>query len=123
MQTEPIQSITIVPTIEATQSRKSTTQDGLRPAEPSILDGGGFPANGDAATQSGGPPHPVRNSNGGFTLPGERIAAYENAATPITQHTMGFKVMKRSGPLHDGPSLTDCPNGACSKLLSAASPS
>lgn len=112
MQTEPIECTTSVPTIEATQSRNYTTQDGLCPAETGILDGRGSPVYGEATAQSEGASRRVKSPDGGFTLPGERIAAYENAATPTTQHTMGFKVIRRSGLTSDGLSLADCPNGA-----------
>lgn len=121
MQTEPIESTTSIPTIEAFQSRTPTTQDGIRAAEPGVLHDGGSPANGEGTTVSGVASRGVRSPDGGFALPGERIAAYENAATPPPQHIMGFKVMKRSGHAYDGLSLTDCPNGACARPLSAVS--
>lgn len=121
MQTEPIASTTIVPTIEAAESRNPTTQDGFCPAEPDVLETGGSPI--QEATPSEGTSRRVRSPDGGFTLPGERVAAYEGAATPTAQHTIGFKVVKRSGPKSDSLSLTDCPNGACARPSSAVSSS
>lgn len=45
-------------------------------------------------------------------LPGERITAYENSApAAVMPHTVGFKIVKRSGASSGGPSLADCPNG------------
>lgn len=117
MQTEPIAYPTSVATIEAAQSRIPTTQDGLCPAEPRLLEAGGSPPPRDAPLPSEGTPRRVRSPDGGFTLPGERIAAYENATAPTPPHTLGFKVVKPSGPNSVGLSLPDCPNGACARLL------
>lgn len=123
MQTEPIACTTIVPTIQATESRNPTTQDGFCPAEPHVVEPGGFPPVRDATPLPEGTSRRVRSPDGGSTLPGERVAAYEGAATPTAQHTMGFKVVKRSSPKPDGLALTDFPNGACARLLSAVPPS
>lgn len=121
MQTEPIESTTSILPIAAIQSRNLTTQDGFCPAEPGTLEDRGSPANGEGTDRPEDASRGVRSPGGDFTLPGERIAAYENAATPTALPTMGFKVVKRSGTISDGLSLTDCPNGACARPLAVVS--
>lgn len=45
--------------------------------------------------------------------PGQRIADYENALSPLTiRQALGFKVIKRANPSSDGPQLADFPNGS-----------
>lgn len=46
------------------------------------------------------------------SVPGQRIADYENALTPPTpRQALGFKVIKRSAGEPGGTQLTDIPNG------------
>lgn len=136
MQAQPINNTTSSPSTEAPQFRTSTTQDGLYPPAPGLLDGSSPPrsrslstssfasgatplANGFRAGQVDNHKASRRLSGQGerTTLPGERIAAYENAATPNMPQTVGFKVVKRPGSSSDGPLLSDCPNGPLSFSL------
>lgn len=133
MQAQPIDSITSSPSTEAPESRTSTTQDGFHPPAPGVFDGNAQPrlrsvspssvaagatplANGSRAGQLDDHETSCRLSGQEerAPLPGERIIAYENAATPSMPPTVGFKVVKRSGSPSDGPSLADCPNGTLS---------
>lgn len=128
MQTQPLESITSVFSTEASESQIPTTQDGFHPysasssngcsqlrsrslSPSSIAAGSDLAALGAGAHQLDKVSRRLSGQDGRATLPGERISAYENAVTPNMQQTMGFKVIKRSGPPSDGPSLTDCPNG------------
>lgn len=129
MQTEPTKSIDQEPSTNAPTPQQTTTQDGFRSPGPGSFNGSSQP--GFCGTPSGRVPNgasPVLKEvdtdetgevqrasgslEGRFTLPGERVSAYEHATTPSIP--MGFKVTKRPGPSSDGPSLTDCPNGVYS---------
>lgn len=127
MQTVPINSIEKVPSTQHPESPKPTTQDEFHSDEPGSLEGRSHPGPGSLAPESVAADAHLRSAiradhdderkdslngeEGRSTLPGERVSAYENATIPAIPHLMGFKVMKRSGSLSDGPSLTDCPNG------------
>lgn len=127
MQTEPIDSIEKVTSTQAPESHEPTTQDGFHPAEPGLLDGREQPGSGrplpdsfEARARSTSAVRadkleettcPLSGQVERITLPGERISAYENATTPTVPQSMGFKVIKRSGPSSGGASLPDCPNG------------
>lgn len=128
MQTRPLESITSLTSSEASESRNPTTQDGFHPSSTSSPYGSSQPRSRSLSPSSvAAGPGPAAHSvgadqldevsrrlsgqHGRAALPGERISAYENAVTPNTQQTMGFKVIKRSVLPSDGPSLTDCPNG------------
>lgn len=122
MQTEPIDSIEKVTSIQAPESNVPTTQDGFHSAEPGLLGRRSQPVSGrqspdsvaaraTGAVRADKPDCRLSGEGGRITFPGERISAYENAATPTTPQSMGFKVIKRSGPSSNGASLSDCPNG------------
>ncbi|ROW09370.1 hypothetical protein VMCG_02566 [Cytospora schulzeri] len=139
MHTEPIDSIEKVPSTQDPESHIPTTQDGFHSTEPGPLHGraqlgpGSLPPDSVAAgahsststTRAGNIDEEKRRLSGEEerpTLPGERVSAYENATIPTVPQVMGFKVMKRSGPLSDGPSLTDCPNEILTQVLSHLHP-
>jgi hypothetical protein len=126
MQTEPTKSLDQEPSTKASASQQSITQDGFRSPEQGSLDGASQPglngllsgraANGASPVLKGGntvrtgAEQPQSGSHEGhYTLPGERVSAYEHATTPSAP--AGFKVTKRPDPSSEGPSLTDCPNG------------
>lgn len=129
MQAQPFDNTTTSPSTEAPKSRTSAAQDGSYPPAPGLLDGScqlrsrsPSPSPFDATPLADGfragqlhdheTSRRLSSQEERATLPGERITAYENAATPIMpQQTVGFKVVKRSGSPSDGPSLSDCPNG------------
>lgn len=117
MQTEAIATTTNFPSIETPNASPATTQDGSHLPAPSSLDGGGSSSRSrslsprDGAVQHDDISRLLSDGEQFAFLPGERISAYENAITPTAQQTMGFKVVKRSGSVSDGPTLTDCPNG------------
>ncbi|KAI1852503.1 hypothetical protein JX266_002681 [Neoarthrinium moseri] len=55
--------------------------------------------------------------------PGHRISEYENALTPSTpRQALGFKVIRRANPQHDGPQLADFPNEILTHILSHLHP-
>lgn len=129
MQTQPNDTPTSAPT-ETSEPRTRTTQDGFHPPAPSSLGGDSQPRSRSlspstvaaissfSAYRLGavglGEDETLCSLNAQeerTPLPGERISAYENAAIPHVQQTMGFQVVRRSGPSSDGPSLNDCPNG------------
>lgn len=126
MQTEPTKSKDQGPSTNAPTSQQPTTQDGFRAPEPGSLDGSSQPEfcgapsgrvpNGASPVlkavnteETGQEQRASGSQEGHFTLPGERVSAYEHATTPSIP--TGFKVTKRPGPSSEGPSLTDCPNG------------
>lgn len=129
MHTEPIDSIQKLPSTQDPESLQPTTQDGFHSNEQSPLDGRSQSSPGSVpqdfvAAGAHFPSSAIRADNldeerrcflngeeERGTQPGERISAYEKATIATVLQTMGFKVMKRSGPLSDGPFLTDCPNG------------
>lgn len=128
MQAEPIATTTNVPPTETSDSPTITTQDGFHPPAQSSLsgssscrspslslrvaaDGDRSPASRVEAEQHDDNPRLLSDGEQCAILPGDRISAYENAITPTAPQTMGFKVVKRSGSVTDGPTLTDCPNG------------
>lgn len=133
MQLKPIDSSNSHPFTEASESPNSTTQDGIHPPGPSSLDGISAPRSRRLSRSSVGADTSLSTrgvvadeldqtllqlslAEGHAPIPGERIAAYENAATPTGQHNMLFKVTKRSGSPSNGPGLTDCPNGMWSNV-------
>lgn len=126
MQTEPTKTIDREPSANPSTSQQPITQDGFRSPEPGSLDGRSQPephglssgsvANGARpvlkagnAVETGAEEHSLGSHEGHYTLPGERVTAYEHATTPILP--TGFKVTKRPSPSSEGPSLADCPNG------------
>lgn len=128
MQLKHIDSSSSVPSTDASESPNPTTQDGIHPPAPSSLDGrsqprsrslsGGSVAVGPSLSAQGVMADELDKTllrlslqEGHAPVPGERISAYENAATPIGQQNVGFKVTKRSGAPSTGPGLTDFPNG------------
>lgn len=130
MPTEPIDSIEKPPSTQDPEPHRPTTQDGFHSTEPSPLDGRpqfgtGSLSQDSVAAGAHSSASAIRADKADeerlfrlndeeerSVLPGERVSAYENATIPAVPQMMGFKVMKRSGPSSDGPSLTDCPNGA-----------
>lgn len=133
MQLKPIDSSNSHPFTEASESPRSTAQDGIHPPGPSSLDGISAPRSrrlsrssvtadtnlstrGVVADELDQTLLRLSLAEGHAPIAGERIAAYENAATPIGQQNLGFKVTKRSGSPSNGPGLTDCPNGMLSKV-------
>lgn len=128
MQTEATDSIEEVPLTQVPEFYKPTTQDGFHSTGSGSLDGNSHHGTGNLSPDSAAAgshsstcatrvdaldtrTSRLSNQEERLSLPGERISAYENATTPALPQNMGFKVVKRSGPLMDGPSLTDCPNG------------
>lgn len=122
MQAESSKSIDQEPSNSATTSQKSTTQDGSRSPESGSHDGGSQagldgvssgcagPVLKGAQTVETGAEEPSSGTyESHFTLPGERVTAYEHATTPSIP--TGFKVTKRPASTAEGPSLADCPNG------------
>lgn len=128
MQAQPIDETTSSNPTEATETQTSAIQDGFQQHVTSLPDDrprtssrrSSFAAAARSLTSesnswvfggSADTPRRLSGEDERATLPGERITAYENAATPDMSQTVGFKVVKRSGPPSDGPSLADCPNG------------
>ncbi|KAH6659568.1 hypothetical protein BKA67DRAFT_18292 [Truncatella angustata] len=63
------------------------------------------------------------NVEGNSLTPGQRIAEYERALTPVTpKQALGFKVIKRANPSTDGPQLADFPNEILTHILSHLHP-
>lgn len=128
MQLKPIDNSTSIPRTEASESRTPTTQDGILPTATSSLDGCPQPrsqrlsrdsvaadttlsARGVGANELVQTLRRLSLQEGYAPVPGGRVLAYENAATPTGQQSIGFKVTKRSGSPSHGPALTSCPNG------------
>lgn len=126
MQTEPTKTIDREPSTNASTSQQSITQDGFRSPESGSIDGGsqlelhslssGRVADGASpvlkasnAVETAAEEPSLGSHESHYTLPGERVTAYEHATTPILP--TGFKVTKRPIPSSEGPSLADCPNG------------
>ncbi|KAJ4389860.1 hypothetical protein N0V93_007332 [Gnomoniopsis smithogilvyi] len=139
MQLNPIDSSASVPPTEASESPDPNTQDGIDPSAPSSLDGRSQPRSrrlsrgsvaADASLSARGviadelDKTMLRLSlhEGHTPVPGERVSAYENAATPTGHQAMGFKVVKRSGSPSNGPRLTDCPNEILTHVMSHLHP-
>ncbi|KAJ4423017.1 hypothetical protein N0V82_002284 [Gnomoniopsis sp. IMI 355080] len=138
MQHKPIDSSTSVPSNQASESPNPTTQDGIHPPAPSSLDGCSQPrsrrlssgsfaagpslAQGVMAAELDETLLRLSLQEGHAPVPGERISAYENAATPTGQQNVGFKVTKRSGSLFQGPGLTDFPNEILTHIMSHLHP-
>lgn len=137
MQTEPTYSIDQETSPNASISQQSTTQDGFRSPEPGSRDGGpdpgphgfssGLGANGARPVLKGGETVETGAEGpssgyheGHYTLPGERVTAYEHATIPSIP--TGFKVTKRPAPSSEGPSLADCPNEILTQILSHLHP-
>lgn len=121
MQTESTKSIEQEPSNSATASRKPTTQDGFRSPEPGSHDEGSQSGldgvspgrassvlKGSQTGETGAGEPSLDTYESHYTLPGERVTAYEHATTPSVP--TGFKVTKRPASAA-GPSLADCPNG------------
>lgn len=131
MQLKPIDSSNSDPFTEASESPNPTTQDGIHPPRSSSFDGLSAPRSRRLSRSSVAADTSLSTrgvvadeldqtllrlslAEGHASIPGERISAYENAATPLGQRNMGFKVTKRSGSTSNGPELTDFPNGTLS---------
>lgn len=128
MQLKPIDASSIVPSTELADLRNSTTQDGIHQPAPSSLDGSSQPrarclspgsrdsattlfACGVGADELDSAPQGLSIHDAHATVPGSRISAYENAATPTGHQNALFKFVKQSGSGSGGPSLGDCSNG------------
>ncbi|KAG8167588.1 hypothetical protein KVR01_003277 [Diaporthe batatas] len=134
MQTESTKSIDQEPSNSATTSQKTTTQDGFRSPEPGSLDGGSRSgldgvSSGRASpvlraaqsVEAGAEEEPSSGTyESHYTLPGERVAAYEHATAPSIP--AAFKVIKRPASAAEGPSLADCPNEILTQILSHLHP-
>jgi len=128
MQHQPTDISSNVPSAESSELREATTQDGFPSPAPSFLDERSQPRSGSRSPSSFAADASMSTSgvgadeldetlrelsvkDGQHAVPGERISAYENAVTPTGLQNSLFRVVKRSGSPHSGPSLGDCPNG------------